>query len=85
MDRSLVLWFNAIVYAGALYYLGVTHWKAVVVAILVLIATDLWYGRRWLLRIGFVLFIVAIGVWIGAIPPPQTWFGLLDSLVHLRS
>lgn len=79
MDPGFVLWFNAVVYASSLYYLGVSPWKAVVVGVVVLVATDLWYGRKWLLRIGFMLMIVGIAVWIGVLPEPQTWPALAES------
>lgn len=81
MRSTLTIWFNAAIFVLGFYFLGVPLWKAAVVGVAVLIATDIWYGRRWLMRIGFVLFLMTIAIWVEMLPPPDAWQALFNNLL----
>jgi len=71
--RVLVLsiW-NGIVIFGSLFYLDGGLVKSAIIALFVGISCQLHLGRRWLLRGGLLLALVAIAVSLG-FPPPAQW------------
>jgi hypothetical protein len=60
---------NAAVYLVTTCYLGTSLWKAASVAAFVFVATKYHYGRRTLIRIGFVMALVVTPFWLGIAPP----------------
>lgn len=70
---------NAIVIAVVLYYLGSGFGMSLIVAFGALISTLIGYGRRYLVRGGFAMMIVGIAVAIHLLPPPDQWMAVLKS------
>jgi hypothetical protein len=69
----MYLVWNTVVYAGGVWLLGVPLWKAIVVGLVASATLFLQYGSRWVSRFGFGLMIVAILVWVEALPTPDHW------------
>lgn len=76
--QEIVPIFNAIIYAVCLFMLGVSLWKALIVALVASACVSLNYGARWVLRGGFVLLVVTMLVWLGVLPPPAEWREMVD-------
>jgi hypothetical protein len=68
-----VVWLNGIIFAVCLPYLGISVWKAAIVAIIAVLCTFLQYGGRWVSRIGFAVLGVTLAIWIGFLPAVQEW------------
>jgi hypothetical protein len=73
-DRMAVLcvW-NGLVVFVSMFFLTGAFFKSVLIAAFVLISCLLGFGQRWLLRGGFAVSVLAIGVLVGAIPHPDQW------------
>lgn len=71
---------NTVVYAGGLWLLGAPLSKAVVVAVVASATMWMGYGSRWVSRFGFGLMIVAILVWLGALPTADHWVDELKNI-----
>jgi hypothetical protein len=73
-DRLAIMcvWNGLLVFISVLFLTG-GIFKAALIAIFVLVSCLLGFGQRWLLRGGFVVAVLAIAVWIGAIPHPDQW------------
>jgi hypothetical protein len=76
-------WFNAIVIFVCLMFLGVSAFKAGVVAAIALVCHYLTYGSRWLARAGFALLVVSLLVYIGVLPEPHEWGKLGQSALDI--
>jgi hypothetical protein len=74
-------WFNSAVYLGALLFFGVSFWKAVIVAAIILFAIMYNYGRRTLIRGGMAVLFFTLAVWAEIIPDPSKWSNLARSVV----
>jgi hypothetical protein len=68
----MCVWNGLLVFISVLFLTG-GIFKATLIAIFVLVSCLLGFGQRWLLRGGFVVAVLAILVWIGAIPHPDQW------------
>jgi hypothetical protein len=68
----MCVWNGLLVFISVLFLIGGIV-KAALIAIFVLVSCLLGFGQRWLLRGGFVVAVLAIAVWIGAIPHPDQW------------
>jgi hypothetical protein len=58
---------------GLVVFVSVYFLTGAFIAVFVLISCLLGFGHRWLLRGGFVVVVLAIGVLVGAIPHPDQW------------
>jgi hypothetical protein len=71
--EELVPFWNAAVYGACLYLLGFGLLKAALVMTLVLVCVALNYGARWILRGGFALLVLTVLLWLGVLPPVDSW------------
>jgi hypothetical protein len=73
-DRLAVMcvWNGLVVFVSVFFLTG-SIFKAALIAVFVLVSCLLGFGQRWLLRGGFVVSVLAIGVLVGAIPHPDQW------------
>ncbi len=78
----LVSGWNAIVLFISLMSLGGGFLHSCLIAAYVLVSSLFGYGRRWLMRTGFALSVVAIAVSFGA-PHPTQWPNLAMSAPDL--
>jgi hypothetical protein len=88
-DRLAVMcvW-NGLVVFVSVYFLTGAFFKAALIAVFVLISCLLGFGQRWLLRGGFIVAVVAIGVLVGTIPHPDQWRDLFQdarAFLHYRN
>jgi len=78
--QNVQCFWNALVIAGALYSLGYGIISSLFISAIILISTLIGYGRRYLIRAGWVLMVVAIAVAIGLLPPPPQWLPALKTV-----
>jgi hypothetical protein len=80
-DRLAVLcvW-NGLVTFVSLFFLTGAFFKSALISIFVLVSSLLGYGQRWLFRGGFVIAVLAIAVFVGAIPHPDQWKDLFHDV-----
>ena len=78
---DVLLWWNAIVYAGCFFVLGLGAAKSIIIFPVALVSTYVNFGRRWILRAGFGLLVVTVLVSMGALPEPNRWVDLLTTAV----
>jgi hypothetical protein len=71
---------NSAVYFGVMAFSGVSLWKALVIAIVVFLATRYSYGRRVLLSGGIVLLFAGLAVWADVIPGPHEWGAIAKTM-----
>jgi hypothetical protein len=64
---------NAAVYFGTLSIFGVTFNRALAVALLAFTCCLIGYSARWVERGGFTCMLVAVPIWLGALPSPHDW------------
>jgi hypothetical protein len=69
---------SAIVVFAALIFLTGAMFKSLLIALFVLVSTQLGFGRRWLLPASFAAAILAIAVSLG-FPHPEQWTDLVKS------
>jgi hypothetical protein len=74
-------WWAGVVYFLSLLALGVFWLKALIIGASVIASVLLVYGRRLILRLGVVLMVAGVGVWIGALPAPERWLSEVGGLV----
>jgi hypothetical protein len=73
-DRlAVVCVWNGLVVFVSVFFLTGAFFKSALIATFVLISSLLGFGERWLLRGGFAISVLAIGVMVGAIPHPDHW------------
>lgn len=70
--------FNGIVYGASLFGLGAA-WRGLLVGAVAFILYLVGYGGRWIERGGFALVVIAMLVWLGAVPEPKYWFTTAES------
>jgi hypothetical protein len=75
---SLMSTWNAISVFISLWYLTGAFVKSAVIAFFVLGSCLLGFGRRWLLRAGFLVAILAVAVLLG-VPHPTQWLDIARS------
>lgn len=87
MNRHhILLAWNAAVYVVALTVYGVAIWKSLAVGVVVFTSTLIPYGIRPLIRVGVVVQMVLLAIWVHALPNPQEWPNAIhDMLVWIRS
>lgn len=78
--EDVLLWWNACCYTVCLYLLGVGLLKILIIFPIVLISSYVNYGRKWILRIGFVLLVLTVLVTMDILPQPNNWPGLVASV-----
>lgn len=78
-QQNVVCFWNAFVFAGALYSFGYGLLFSSFISAVILISTLIGYGRRYLVRAGFALMVIAMGVAVGMLPPPEQWSSLSKS------
>ena len=66
---------------ASLWILGVTWWKAPIVAIAVTCAFAMGWGKRWISRGLVAVLGLALLVWIEALPPPSQWKPIANSVM----
>jgi hypothetical protein len=71
-SKATRAFFNGIVYAACLFFLGAS-WRGLLVGAVAVILFLASYGGRWIERGGFALIAVAMLVWLGVIPPAHDW------------
>jgi hypothetical protein len=64
-DNWQVIW-NGLCVLASLTYLGIGWWPATLITVLICVSCALRYGRRWLMRGGFALSVLAI--WVSIAP-----------------
>jgi hypothetical protein len=76
-DRLAVMcaWNGLVVFVSMLILTG-DFIKSTAIGAFVLVSCVLGFGRRWLLRGGFAVSVLAIAVWVGAVPHPDQWTDL---------
>ena len=70
--------FNGIVYGASLFGLGAA-WRGLLVGAVAFILYLVGYGGRWIERGGFALVVIAMLVWLGAVPEPKYWSTTAES------
>jgi len=68
-----IAWINVLVYLAAAFEFGVPIWKAVIIAVLVTVASAMNYGRSSFARLGVVLMALTMLRWSGALAPLEQW------------
>jgi hypothetical protein len=81
--RSMMCGWTALVVFASIFYLTGSLAKAVVVAVYVYVSSTVGLGHNWIFKGGFLVSVVAIAVYVGAIPPPAEWSGYLKELQTL--
>jgi hypothetical protein len=66
-------WLNAVVYFTTMAYYGVSPGKALIVTVVVLLATIFHYGRRMLIKGGMAMVFLGLAIWANIVPEPSTW------------
>lgn len=84
-QANVMCFWNAVVVAAGLYYLGYGLIFSILIAVIVLISSLIGYGRRHLLRGGFAMMVVAMAVAIHVLPPTDQWLALLKSTLAMVS
>jgi hypothetical protein len=74
-------WLNSAIYLCAMLFLGVTGWKALIVATVILFAIMYNYGRRTLIRGGMAIVFFSLAVWAEIVPDPSKWGQVVRSFV----
>jgi hypothetical protein len=70
--------FNGVVYGGSLFGLG-GSWRGLLVGAVAFVLYLVGYGGRWVERGGFALVVIAMLVWLGAVPEPKYWLASAES------
>lgn len=79
---ALLLTVNSLsIFAGA-WVLGLGIIPSVVLVIALLIVAVIGYGRLWIIRGGFVLFIMVLLISTNVLPPPGEWKQKLSGVAH---
>src|SRR5262249_52457565 len=68
----MCVWNGLVVFVSLVFLTG-AFFKSVVIGIFVLFSGLLGLGQLWLFRAGFAIGVLAIAVWLGAIPHPDRW------------
>jgi hypothetical protein len=55
------------------WLLGASFGKSTVIGLAIVMAALIDMGRRWLMRGGLVLTVLAFGVWLSVLPEPAQW------------
>jgi hypothetical protein len=63
-----ISWVNSLVLFVSALYFGAPWWKAIIIAIVALLATRLHYGRRLLVKASIAIMILTLLVWSGTLP-----------------
>jgi len=84
-QQNVMCFWNGFVIAGSLYSFGYGLLFSLFVGGVVLISSLIGYGRRHLVRAGFALMVIAIGVATGMLPPPEQWLPLSKSAIVAMS
>jgi hypothetical protein len=84
-QQNVLCFWNAVVVAGALYSFGYGILFSLLIGVVILISTLFGYGRRYLVRAGFALMVIAIAVAVGILPPPEQWVSLSKSALTMIS
>jgi hypothetical protein len=71
---------NSAVYFCVLAFSGVSLWKTLIIAIIVLLATKYSYGRQVLLSGGIVLLFTGLAVWADIVPNPHEWGTIVKAM-----
>jgi hypothetical protein len=74
------LWCSAIVIIS-LDFLGIPWWKAAVVGALTLGCMIMNFGRKTFSRVGFLLLLLALMVWLEWLPPIERWRAAIGTLL----
>jgi len=74
------LYWTGFIYVVGLLLLGVTWWKALIIAGVAALSWYLTYGRRIVVSLGLILVFLGLGNWAGLIPAPAHWGDLLAAL-----
>jgi hypothetical protein len=77
VDKNL--YWTAFIFFLGLVLLGVTWWKALIVAAIAAACWFLTYGRNIVIGVGLLVLLLGLGSWIGLLPPPSQWRPLLAS------
>ncbi len=67
-----LIW-NGAVYLCGLMVFGVPPLQSAIVTAIVSIAAYIKYGQRWIYGIGIVIMVLALGTWVGFLPPSDQW------------
>ena len=65
-DKNLI--WTGIIYFIGLYLLQVAWWKALIVAVAMMISWYLTYGRRITVSVGLIIFLLGLSSWSGLLP-----------------
>ena len=66
LDKNL--FWTGIIYFIGLYLLQVAWWKALIVAVAMMISWYLTYGRRITVGVGLIVFLLGLSSWSGLLP-----------------
>lgn len=78
-QQNVLCFWNGFVVAGALYFFGYGIVFSLFIGAVILISTLIGYGRRYLVRAGFALMLIAIAAAVGILPPLDQWSSLSKS------
>src|SRR5450631_1541491 len=70
---DFIPWLNAVVYFTVMLYYGTSLGKALIVTVVVLLATIFHHGRRMLIRGGMATVFFGLAIWADIVPEPSTW------------
>ena len=65
-DKNLI--WTGIIYFIGLYLLQVAWWKALIVAVAMMIRWYLTYGQRITVSVGLIVFLLGLSSWSGLLP-----------------
>jgi hypothetical protein len=71
-------WCALVVFISVFYFTG-GFVKSTIAAIFVLVSGAIGFGRRWILRGGFLVSVLALAVYLRALPHPEEWTNHLKS------
>jgi len=73
------LYLTAFIYFVGVFLTGVVWWKALIVAAAAALCWYVAYGRRIIIGVGVLIFLLGLVTWAGLVPAPSEWGHLFEA------